>query len=426
MVEHTAPTQPESSKSLAKWVLIIGAGTFATSLPQITDSPLDLSLKNVLTKELQLGLKDVTDFFFLATFPWYIKPIAGLLSDSIPLFGTRRRHYLILSSVFAAIMWLLLGVIPRSYWLLFVLLTMLNVMLVIGSTVVGALIVEVGQSRDPAGRLVAVRNFMEGACGVIAGTFGGLLAYHMSFSWATVIGAAIAFSLAPLAYVWLTEPKTKYDSSVLKKAAREMRRLASSRLMWPAALFIFFVSIPQGFEEARYFYQWKDLGLSTQEIGYLMSASGGGAAVACLVYGFVCPFVRLRVLLAVGILSTAAGTVIYVFYTSYQAAVAIEALSGFLATIGVLALMEIAVWATPREAAATGFSLLMSAWNLGDGAGNILTARLIEDFHVSFFVVIGLYTTTQVVFLAAIWLLPNDLFNNPEGEVARQEHVTLP
>ena len=88
--------------------------------------------------------------------------------------------------------------------------------------------------------------------------------------------------------------------------------------------------------------------------------------------------------------------------------------------------MEIAVWATPREAAATGFSLLMSAWNLGDGAGNILTARLIEDFHVSFFVVIGLYTTTQVVFLAAIWLLPNDLFNNPEGEVARQEHVTLP
>ena len=415
MVEHTAPTQPESSKSLAKWVLIIRAAHLRPVCRR-SDSPLDLSLKNVLTKELQLGLKDVTDFFFFATFPWYIKPIAGLLSDSIPLFGTRRRHYLILSSVFAAIIWLLLGVIPRSYWLLFVLLTMLNVMLVIGSTVVGALIVEVGQSHDAAGRLVAVRNFIESACGVIAGTFGGLLAYHMSFSWAAVIGAAIAFSLAPLAYVWLTEPiKTKYNSSVLKKASREMRRLASSRLMWPAALFIFFVSIPQGFEEARYFYQWKDLGLSTQEIGYLMSASGGGAAVACVVYGFVCPFVRLRVLLAVGILSTAAGTVIYVFYTSYQAAVAIEALSGFLTTIGVLALMEIAVWATPREAAATGFSLLMSAWNLGDGAGNILTARLIEDFHVSFFVVIGFYTAATVVFLAAIWLLPNDLFNNPEG-----------
>jgi hypothetical protein len=104
-----------------------------------------------------------------------------LLSDSIPLFGTRRHHYLILSSVFAAIIWLLLGVIPRSYWLLFVLLTMLNVMLVIGSTVVGALIVEVGQSRDAAGRLVAVRNFIESACGVIAGTFGGLLAIICRF-----------------------------------------------------------------------------------------------------------------------------------------------------------------------------------------------------------------------------------------------------
>jgi sugar phosphate permease len=409
-------TRSEASESLVKWAFIIGVGIFATTLPQIAESSLDLPLKNVLTKELQLGLKDVTDFFFLATFPWYLKPIAGLLSDTIPLFGTRRRYYLILSSVFAAIMWLLLGLVPRSYWPLFVLLTMLNVMLVIGSTVVGALIVEVGQSRDAAGRLVAVRNFIESACGVIAGTLGGFLAYNMSFSWATVIGAAIAFSLAPVAYVWLREPiKTKYESSVLKNASWEMRRLAFSRLMWPAALFIFFMSIPQGFEDARYFYQWKDLGLSAQEIGYLKSASGVGAAVACVVYGLICRFVRLRVLLAVGILSTAAGTVSYVFYTSYQAAVAIEALNGFLEILGVLALMEIAVWATPREAAATGFSLLMSVWNLGDGAGNILTARLIEEFHISFFGVIGLYSAATFVFLPALWLLPKDLFNHPES-----------
>jgi predicted MFS family arabinose efflux permease len=416
VLAQNAPIRPEPSGSLAKWVLIIGAGIFATSLPQIADSRLDLPLKNVLTKELQLGLKDLTDFFFLATFPWYIKPLFGLLLDSIPLFGTRRRHYLILSSVLAGIMWLLLGVVPRSYWPLFVVLTMLNVMLVIGSTVVGALIVEVGQSRNAAGRLVAARNFIESACGVIAGTLGGFLAYEMSFSSGTVIGAAIAFSLAPVAYVWLTEPiKTIFESSVLKNASQEMRRLAFSRLMWPAALFIFFVSIPQGFEEARYFYQWKDLGFSTQEIGYLKSASGGGAAVACVVYGFVCRFVRLRVLLGVGILSSAAGTMIYVFYTSYQAGIAIETLNGFLATLGVLAFMEIAVWATPREASATGFSLLMGVWNLGDGVGNILTARIIEDSHVSFFGLIELYAAATVIFLGALWVLPKDLFSHREG-----------
>ena len=76
---------------------------------------------------------------------------------------------------------------------------------------------------------------------MIAGVLGAFLAYSMSFSSATLIGAAIAFSLAPLVYFWLTEPtNTIFESSALKNASQEMRRLFFFRLMWPAALFIFF------------------------------------------------------------------------------------------------------------------------------------------------------------------------------------------
>jgi predicted MFS family arabinose efflux permease len=415
VLDQAAPTRPRSRVSLVKWAFIIGAGIFATSLPVIDDGRLDLPLKRILEKDLALEINDFSAFFFLTMFPWYIKPIAGLLSDSIPLFGTRRRHYLILSSVSAAIMWVLLGVIPHSYWPLFVISTMLNVVLVIASTVVGALIVEVGQTHDAAGRLVAVRNFIENICAVVAGVLGGYLA-SISFFWATVICAAIAFTLAPVAYVWLIEPVTrKYELSVLKNAAGELRQVALSPLMWPAALFIFLVSLFQGYEYARYYYQSNTLQLSSQEIGNLTSVSGAGAAIACVAYGLVCRFVHLRVLLATGILSTAAGTVIYVFYTSYQAAIAIEAFNGFLSTLGVLALMEIAVWATPHKAAATGFSLLMSVWNLGDRVGTLLAARLIQDFDVDFFVLIAICAAATVVFLPALWLLPKNLFNHPMG-----------
>ena len=66
LLEQTAPRRPKPSDSLSKWALIIGAGILATSLPQIADSRLDLPLKNVLTQELHLGLKDVTDFFVFA------------------------------------------------------------------------------------------------------------------------------------------------------------------------------------------------------------------------------------------------------------------------------------------------------------------------------------------------------------------------
>jgi hypothetical protein len=33
----------------------------------------------------------------LADFPWFIKPIYGFISDSVPLFGYHRRSYLVLA-----------------------------------------------------------------------------------------------------------------------------------------------------------------------------------------------------------------------------------------------------------------------------------------------------------------------------------------
>ena len=36
-------------------------------------------------------------FFAIAMSPWYFKPIAGLLSDAFPIFGSRRKSYMILA-----------------------------------------------------------------------------------------------------------------------------------------------------------------------------------------------------------------------------------------------------------------------------------------------------------------------------------------
>ena len=41
------------------------------------------------------GPPDVTEFLAIFNFPWIIKPIYGVLSDLVPLFGYRRKSYLI-------------------------------------------------------------------------------------------------------------------------------------------------------------------------------------------------------------------------------------------------------------------------------------------------------------------------------------------
>src|SRR5437588_728301 len=45
---------------------------------------------------------EVTAYFGALNFPWIIKPVFGLISDFVPLFGYRRTSYLILASAAAA------------------------------------------------------------------------------------------------------------------------------------------------------------------------------------------------------------------------------------------------------------------------------------------------------------------------------------
>src|SRR5689334_21403745 len=85
--------------------LIIIFGIFATTLPQpqvLGKLPLQFLMKNTLKVP-----PDKMAFFFLACgLAWYLKPFAGILTDAFPLFGTRRRHYMIISCILAALSWL--------------------------------------------------------------------------------------------------------------------------------------------------------------------------------------------------------------------------------------------------------------------------------------------------------------------------------
>jgi MFS family permease len=83
----------------------------------------------------------------LLAVPWTIKPIFGLLSDFVPLFGSRRRNYLLLANGLAALSLLLLAFVPiepGSLWWLFALLLPTTMAIALGDVIVDALMVEKG------------------------------------------------------------------------------------------------------------------------------------------------------------------------------------------------------------------------------------------------------------------------------------------
>ena len=89
----------------------------------------------------------------IATSPWCLKPLAGLISDSFPWRGQRRRPYLIAGTAAAAASWLFLGVMPAITWLCTAVMIIGQVATVLSDVVCDSLTVEcVHETEDAENR----------------------------------------------------------------------------------------------------------------------------------------------------------------------------------------------------------------------------------------------------------------------------------
>ena len=129
-------------------------------------------------------------------FPWIIKPIYGLVSDFVPLFGYRRKSYLILASLVATGAYLLAAHMEAPSRLLFVLLLTAYAM-AIASTLCGALLVENGQRYAASGAFVNQQWLWFHIAAMSSSLIGGLLVQKSSPAGA-LHGAALIAGIAPL------------------------------------------------------------------------------------------------------------------------------------------------------------------------------------------------------------------------------------
>src|SRR3954452_3529655 len=73
---------------------LISAGWLGTNLGLAIG---EFCLKFVLKDDLHTNAEALSRFFFIGQFLNYLKPFAGILTDSFPFLQTRRRSYLLVS-----------------------------------------------------------------------------------------------------------------------------------------------------------------------------------------------------------------------------------------------------------------------------------------------------------------------------------------
>jgi hypothetical protein len=202
-------TRQRPDRALVYAAIVIVAGVLATTLAQ-TQVLARLPLQNLLKNELHVDRTANAAFFFWAGLAWYLKPFAGILTDAFPLFGSRRKSYILVSATLAALSWLVLIVTPHEYRKLLFVVIVINTFMMVTSTVVGGYMVETAQANSGSGRLTALRQFVQQACWIVNGPAAGYLA-SIAFGWTAAACGGVMFMLVPVTILFLREQRQRSD-----------------------------------------------------------------------------------------------------------------------------------------------------------------------------------------------------------------------
>jgi len=403
-------------KSLIYAALVIIAGVLATTLaqPQVLAR---LPLQNLLKNEFHLDRTANAAFFFWAGLAWYLKPFAGILTDAFPLFGSRRKSYIVISASLAALSWLALTVTPHEFRDLLLVVILINTFMVIASTVVGGYMVETAQANSGSGRLTATRQFVQQACLIVNGPAAGYLA-SIAFGWTAATCGGIILLLVPVTILFLQERRQQPGSlQILANARAQLVNIATARTMWGAAGLMALFYIAPGFATALFYKQQNELHLDTQAQGFLQLIAGVCGVLAALGYGVLCRRLNLRTLLVGCMMFATAANLGYLFYSSAGRAQAIEGLNGFGYTLAELALMDLAVRGTPAGSEGLGFSLMVSVRNLALFGTDWFGSHLLDEYHFSFDSLVLANSLTTLIAVPLVFLLSRLLVLRKDAEI---------
>lgn len=410
MLNHAG--QNQSNQAFRLSITIIGWGLFVAMLGQPSWIG-SLPIKFLLKDTFHFQPHELALFLTLGSAAWYLKPAVAVFTDSVPINGSSRRIYLLLGSGGAMSLWLLLLVTPRTSGTLLTMIMLLNLAVVMASTVLGGVIVEVGQQYSATGRISSMRSMVKNCAVMIAGPLTGFLSLRF-LGLTAAIGASLFASLFILACFLPERVNISPDLKAWQNAKLRIYELFHAKSLWAAASMLFLVQLAPGFNTPLFFYQTNVLQFEGPFIGILNLASGFSGVLAGLVYAYGCRRFPLRSLLFFAIVFHAASSLAYLGYNTKNSAVFIECLGGFATVLAQIPLFDLAARAVPKGCEALGYSLMMSFWNFGVDASDVFGSWLFELYGLNLTDLVWINCGSTLLTLFVFGIVPAHLHSKTD------------
>jgi MFS family permease len=323
----------------------------------------------------------VTASLSVITFPWVIKPVWGIVSDFVPLFGYRRKAYLLLASIVATGAYAWITQIAAPGKLISVLLMSAYAMAII-STLCGAVLVENGQRLSASDAFVNQQWLWFNVAGMAASFLGGQLVQHLSPAGALHV-AAMVIAVAPVGVVFgslflIEESRSRLDLGELKRTFRALISAFTLKDLWLIALFLFLFYLNPGFGTPLYYYMTDHLKFSQEFIGLLGAIGSAGWIAGAVIYRYFLRGISAKRLINLAILLGTLTTASFVLLAGAASAVIINFANGVAGMITFVATLSLAADFCPQRAEGFAFAALMSILNLASALSGTLGSFLYE------------------------------------------------
>lgn len=357
---------PELQRRSLGLCLLFGAFSFIQGFSEPTEGLLSQPVRSLLGGWGQTTAQ-IASFSALVAIPWFLKPVYGLLTDFVPVAGTRRKGYLFIGSGVAGAAFLgLVATPPRvgATTPLMVWLLIATAALAFTDVAADALMVERGQPMGLTGRLQAVQWASMYAAGIISGMLGGWLSEYRRQDLAYLLCGVGAFTAMLLAALCVDEPPHHHDRAGSREALGALWRALRSPAVLGVAAFLCLWNFNPFSAVVLHLHMTRAMGFSEQFYGNTLSLLSLASIAACIAYGFYAPRVPRQILahasIALGVVSTLA----FLAMTTRMSAAIVTLAIGFTYMTATLIQLDLAARACPTEAAGTVFATLMALSNL--------------------------------------------------------------
>jgi folate/biopterin transporter len=350
----------------------------------------------LLKDELHLGPAELSALSGLFVLPWTIKPVYGFLSDGFPLFGFRRKSYLVLAGLLGGSAYTILGFsgfwegLPTSTSITGTLVALLVASGCIAMADVvadGIVVAKTRESKDPAiaGGLQSLCWGSAATGGLISAYFSGSLLEVMTVRQVFAITAVLPFLVALIAFGVedkRVDPSRQKDNFIqgVKVQVEALWGALSQKAIWRPALFLFLWQATPTADGAFFFFLSNDLGLGPEFLGRVRLVTAAASLGGVWLYNQYLKTVKIKdILFWSAVASFPLGLIPMLLVTHVNRGVGIPDTAliygddVILAALGEMAFLPTLVLAArlcPPGVEAVLFATLMSIFN---GAGTVGT-----------------------------------------------------